>query len=520
MKIAFILVLLIQSAFARKDYIDPVYSFTVDTYEKICEQNNSRPDVSVANLKNICEVVVKSDFCSNVPKDKLIDCSKIQNEPLVSKWEFYLGCTKGVFKSAKDILGFLWDVLKAVYNYDETYEKAGDYFEVTKLYLHTEYEKAYARTSGPFRTVKAIYELDDAISTIILDRLSSLIAEKYPTYGCYSFEAKSEMVCRFTGNIVFPPANVIAILKYGGKAGPYVEKFLETIKIARAPPLVKISSRLAVEYESVAGKLVENWKKLFGQLGQISGRGKKAESIAHKLKSNGIGNFDDARLFMSDGVGVRLILKTDSAGVIPKANIQEFVDKLCLEIKNGLRVVEVENYRGPGLDAIPYLSDAQVAQIARADAAYMEKLYKLKSLGKKVTIPEPISIKSGKRAIKDTGYTTLQINIEDATGMVSELQVRGPLLHEISKVEHIYYDLKSRKGISEKLATNEEIKKVIEAYKRLNETQKNALESYMRQQYEFARSLETRGGLSIKVPELPNGIPEILSVQNIRSLLK
>jgi ppGpp synthetase/RelA/SpoT-type nucleotidyltranferase len=517
MRLLLCILFFVQTSFAR-EYIEPALIPTVDTYELICEKSGIKPVVSPENVQNMCKVVVASEYCEKVPIQDRIDCDNLKNYYYEDKLEFFMGCTKGAFKSGKDFLNFVWRALKAItVDAGDTWSDAKDYYSISKLYLYTEYEKAYANTSGDNRFWKALYEMDEnfsrgVISTVV-DFIETMIKEKYPSYGCYNYEAKSEMVCHLTGNIVIPPAAFFAALKFGPKAYAKFGKFLGQLKVARQLEAPAIAVKLAGDYAKVSELITKKWTTLFSDLGAVKGRVKSADSLTSKLQDRFIKTYDDAKALISDGVANRVVFKASEAGVVDPQTIQKFVDRLSEEIKKGFRIIEIENYRGP--NGVAYLSDLQINQLLRADAVYKEKLYKLRSLGKQVEIPAPMKIKNGGKAIKESGYASTHFTVDDGWGLLSELQIRGPLVHEISRAEHLFYDLKKGKAIGAKYANNDAVKAIVKDYGKLSRAQKKAMDDYIRERFNFARQAELGRVNPANAPPLPKSLPSSLSFENV-----
>lgn len=178
------------------------------------------------SIYGLCDVVVKSDLCKDLPPEDLLNCKKISTGiPDKNAWSFIKGCATGVFESVKDMLSFIWDVMKWVWGNatssearSTTGDQASAIMSSTKMYLHTEYQKAYALNSEPSREAKAVAAMASKIGGIILDKVTGYIKQQYEQLDCLNPEAKSKYICGALSDIFIPPAGALALLKYGPKA--------------------------------------------------------------------------------------------------------------------------------------------------------------------------------------------------------------------------------------------------------------------------------------------------------------
>ena len=213
---------------------------TIYAYESICKNSGSVDLYSPRLFQDVCNVVVNSDLCREVREDRpedLLKCSARENSLGVGLWEFAKGCTKGVLNSVKDILEFVWSILKWVWGHTtsgevrgETMDQVSAYASGIKLYLDSEYEKAYAQTRGFFRKTKALKKVSEKISGMMMGMFLNMINNSVKSFGCLNFEAKSKDFCTFIGGIFIPPAGALALIKYGPKVAvkmfPNVERAL------------------------------------------------------------------------------------------------------------------------------------------------------------------------------------------------------------------------------------------------------------------------------------------------------
>ncbi len=197
---------------------------TIHLYNNLCSSQGKSSGV-VSQINQICKAVMQTDQCKKIDVKERLNCDTIEQTSQIDVWEFLKGCSKGVFDSVKSFLNFMWEILQWVWSNstssesrDQTIEQATEYMNIVKLYLHTEFEKAYAKESPPLQTVKALKRMGGAISNLLLNLISGMISEKYKEFGCLNFEAKSKVICQFVGEIFIPPAAAVALIKHGPKA--------------------------------------------------------------------------------------------------------------------------------------------------------------------------------------------------------------------------------------------------------------------------------------------------------------
>ena len=274
-------------------------------------------------------------------------------------------------------------------------------------------------------------------------------------------------------------------------------------------------------------KAADEIKDSYAVLGNVSVRSKGEDSILAKLLRKdfdafkrgeaGINTVKKVTAAVGDGLGTRIIMKTDPDGKIAPETIQKFVDKISEDIKNGTRVTEIINYRVLNKEGLPYLSDKQIDQIIKADREYRLALQAQKDAGKAVIVPEPIIVKNDPKTGYDNGYTSFHMNVLYKSGVQGELQLRGPAIHQVSEVKHLFYDIKAGKVLAEEYAKNSQIVKAADSYKALSEADKAKIDVYFQQQMTHARKVES--GMPSSVPRLPAGIPDELSYENLKPLL-
>ena len=193
---------------------------TINNYRVLCNVDDSVSRDLLPSITNICQVVMKSKMCRNVPAQDRLNCSEISSESQVNVWDTVSGCAIGVFESVKDLLSFVWDLLKWTFNNATSSEARGKTAErvsAIRAYLHTEYERAYAKTSLPFRKMKAMASMGKAISHLVWDAVKKLAVQEYREFGCLNYAAKSKAMCYLISDIFVPPAIALALIKKGPK---------------------------------------------------------------------------------------------------------------------------------------------------------------------------------------------------------------------------------------------------------------------------------------------------------------
>jgi hypothetical protein len=226
---------------------------------------------------------------------------------------------------------------------------------------------------------------------------------------------------------------------------------------------------------------------------KVIGRPKNATSIADKLdtkvlkKNKNINNISSATEAIGDGIGTRLIVNN-----VSKANMQKVTDALVKAIKNDeIIITEIHNYSGAG--SKPYFTDKQVKQIQKA----------MLKKGRK------IEVETGSVAEKPSGYTSTHCNIIHKNGALGELQIRGPKVNTFGEVEHIPYDVRQ-----DKIVTEPEYKPIEKAAISLTKDQYDKVYmKYLNELYAWCTNLER--GIPTKQPAFPEGLPRELSYDNM-----
>lgn len=230
-------------------------------------------------------------------------------------------------------------------------------------------------------------------------------------------------------------------------------------------------------------------------------------------KQNLINNYDEVYNTLQDVFGARLVMDDCSP-----ASVSKVFNALLQGIDSGkFKILEINNYQGAG--GIPYFSSAQIKQIQSH----------CRRQGYDVKIVSDVNAPKGReaeyqnafnsaKAIKQSGYTTCQMNIEHSNGVISEFQIRGKYINDLAESEHIFYDISQNKDLSRgnpqiKLITDPLVKVVEEMNAKGNEHIKEAYSKYLTECYKYARMQEL--GISMKKPTLPSEVDPMLDIDNI-----
>ena len=230
-------------------------------------------------------------------------------------------------------------------------------------------------------------------------------------------------------------------------------------------------------------------------------------------KQNLINNYDNVYNTLQDVFGARLVMDDCSP-----ASVAKVFNALLEGIDSGkFKILEINNYQGAG--GIPYFSSAQIKQI---QAHCRRQGYDVKIVSD-VNAPKGREAEyqnafNSAKAIKQSGYTTCQMNIEHSNGVISEFQIRGKHINDLAESEHIFYDISQNKNLSRgnpqiKQITDPLVKVVEEMNAQGNEPIKEAYSKYLTECYKFARMQEL--GIPMKKPVLPAGVDPMLDIDNI-----
>lgn len=248
---------------------------------------------------------------------------------------------------------------------------------------------------------------------------------------------------------------------------------------------------------------------IFAQGGNIMyGRPKSATSLGDKIvrkilqDGKDIPNIDSARALVEDGIGVRLILENSNE------DVQTIVERLCSEIGTSeMRITGINNYHGPNITS-GYFTDEQIKQIQ--NAIIFRRNQDVKD-GVLTGDKKDVSVITGthEKATKPTGYAALQMNVRFGNGALGEIQIRGPYMDRIAEKEHIVYDIKQGKNVSEKYT---EIKNII---LNLSDENRAIYDEYWRLMFEYAFLKDFGYDCEMPTLHLPDEISQKISYEGL-----
>jgi hypothetical protein len=299
---------------------------------------------------------------------------------------------------------------------------------------------------------------------------------------------------------VYNAANVFANLAVSYRGGKNLVKAVVTNE-----DYLYYANEAYKVYSKELTTAVQQIEEIAGDLGQVTGRAKRAESAANRLQravDNGwikeLNSTEEALDNIWDALGTRVVLKNGDA-----ASVDAFVNKLCNAIEKGeIEVVSVNSLAGA--DGIPYLTQTHLEQIKSA-CLFVGK--QIKALPKEY----------------ESGYTVATIYLKYKNNVRGELQLIGQQTLEIANAEHWVYDaflgkpyaeyLEGFTNVGTKDIATRLIKRVREPAMTLSESQKATYNSYLNSVYQNARNIES--GNSLSTVTLPSGIPQELSAESL-----
>ena len=152
--------------------------------------------------RTFCEAVVSSEVCQSVEKKDLMNCAQYEESKDLSVVELLKGCGYGVLNTTKQIVSFIWSMIKIIANPEQTFQEASEYFESVKLYIATEYDKAYDRASPPFRKTKATSAVAGQSMNIFFNAIQNYLSTEYKEFGCLNAQARTEKICTAISDVI------------------------------------------------------------------------------------------------------------------------------------------------------------------------------------------------------------------------------------------------------------------------------------------------------------------------------
>lgn len=274
---------------------------------------------------------------------------------------------------------------------------------------------------------------------------------------------------------------------------------------------LQLAEAAQVQFFSSMKPLMELFYLGFPQsskLGTWMARAKEPDSMAIKLlkmkkterkKQPGFRftSFEQITDRISDGLGGRLIIDRPN-----RAAMRTFVDELIKAMKNRqIEVLKIENYWGQ-VNGTPYLTRKQLDRIKRV-------AHNLKQ-----TIPDTLT---GKAAQRNSGYTSLHLDLRLPNGTKVELQVRGRVMQQLAEVSHLFYDFISGKPASKAVLASPTWSRALRLIERMSSTERSAYSAYLAQAYSFVRTYITTGDAVPPKFPLKNSFNELQILHLARS---
>lgn len=202
---------------------------------------------------------------------------------------------------------------------------------------------------------------------------------------------------------------------------------------------------------------------------------------------------------------VKLLQAGDKKGAQLRAaelQSQPMVDKLKALIdkqskgESDIEISRISNYKGA--DGIPYLSEAQLAdikQFALSRGIQLDYVTRIEADDPMFSqIDAKAHNKKAATKVRDSGYTALQLNFKNkADGQIFEWQFRGDKVTVFAEAEHVPYDLRTGKNITSAHPELEPLYAPIQellSKEAMTEAQFNKYNEYLTAHYEHLRKLE------------------------------
>ncbi len=294
----------------------------------------------------------------------------------------------------------------------------------------------------------------------------------------------------------------------GGNRGTLFDAFINSNS---KPHMVdKLSKSVFSSSESVLPEAKNIFEKLCGGLGNFNIRQKSLDKLKTKIpKAFNDLSFEDAKELIykgslkdliGDGCGTRIILKDLNSR-------KELVSRLIEAHKSGkITIQKIENYHGKGIT--PYF-DAN-------DLKFFQELDFTGTYGSK----QGVQIIN---KVKDAGYTRVNMDVL-VNGTKVEFQIGGKNTTRFGEVEHYLYDMRSKGAVNlSKLSENQKklFYKMKASYVKImrNPVLKEKYNDYLTNVWKVLKDAESLN-IKPKLPELPEGMPRILSAVNLLKLEK
>lgn len=203
-----------------------------------------------------------------------------------------------------------------------------------------------------------------------------------------------------------------------------------------------------------------------------------------------INSIEDARNEIGDLIGTNIALDK-----IDATQMDELVEHLANATRNGkIKILAIDNYRGEGID--PYFSSDHIDALREAAKANHSDLHSFEGFGSWKVCND----------VKDSGYTTSQINIQYQDGSLGEFQIRGKGVQKLAGIEHIPYDLRQKKDLSGGNPILKKLYKPLEKdVKLLSNEGYDKYNNYLNALYKYYRQTES-GAETLSKPKITDFI--------------
>jgi ppGpp synthetase/RelA/SpoT-type nucleotidyltranferase len=272
-----------------------------------------------------------------------------------------------------------------------------------------------------------------------------------------------------------------------GLENPETSQILQFPALAGGMPIEEMSKILSRESGTGYARILQELQEALMAQGSISGRVKSPASIRDKLlrlaKKEGVSSISKgwAKEKIRDALGFRLILREGSVKEMDRC-VQSLAQ--CVQ-EQRIQLIEIADYHGPRCAS--YLSSQNLETLLNAQKKANAHL------------PAPLKqqplqiIHQTPQALKSSGYTALQLKVCFRDGTLGELQIRGPEVDKVAKVEHLLYDIRNGKTLPGKNISSPralEKRKLETLIQSLTPKQTQDYLDYLAQYYQKARMLE------------------------------
>lgn len=306
---------------------------------------------------------------------------------------------------------------------------------------------------------------------------------------------------KFVTNVVKSSDKRKLICSTGGDRGI----FLDAFKAYNSKPHMvnKISKSVFSTSERVLPKAKNVFAEMCDNLGSFNIRQKSLKKLKSKIPNalNELSLSETTELFnkggikdlIGDGCGTRIVLNNAESR-------KELLSRLINAHNSGkITLQKVENYHGKGIK--PYLDND--------DLMKLQELEYIDAFGRR----QGVQIVD---KIKEAGYTRVNMDLL-VNGGRTEFQIGGKYTTRFGEVEHYLYDMRRKGSINlAKLSEAQKnlFNKMREKYLQIikNPSQKDKYNDYLTNVWKSLKEAEN-GNIKFQFPELPIGLPKILSAE-------